>query len=220
MWCKSSINRVFLFFAVVILGCFLAFQLSIAGQGHGKGPKKKKAPAPVPQTGQTIIYSDYDDGYYRSGVAWPIPRFADNWDGTITDNLTKLIWMENANCRGRKAWADAITFCNDLASGSCALTDGSNQGDWRLPSINEMVSLIHWGVYNPAIPDTMGTGQLSDGNPFINVETAGFTPHHWTSTTYIYPSATEAFCVPFSSGGIDDLPKTKGLNVWCVKGGS
>jgi hypothetical protein len=180
-----------------------------------------RSQAIVPQTGQTDSYVDYDDGYHKTGVPWPIPRFTKNEDGTVTDNLTKLVWLENAKCRGGKTWAEAINFCNSLESGTCGLTDGSNPGDWRLPSINEMVSLIHWGVYNPAIPNTMGTGQLTEGNPFINVDTAGHKPHYWTSTTYFYPPpGTEAFCVPFSSGGIDELPKTEGLNVWCVKGGN
>jgi hypothetical protein len=186
----------------------------------------------VRQTGQTDCYDQSgnplpscdgtgQDGEYQMVVAWPVPRFTDNLNGTVTDNFTKLTWMENANCDGRKPWADAVDFCNNLASGSCGLTDGSNPGDWRLPNINEMVSLIHWGVYNPAVPNTMGTGQLSSGDPFINVETLGGIPHYWSSTTFIYqPGPAEAFCVPLSSGGIDDLPKTLGLHAWCVKGGN
>ena len=30
------------------------------------------------------------------GVPWPNPRFTDNGDGTVTDNLTGLIWLKNA----------------------------------------------------------------------------------------------------------------------------
>jgi hypothetical protein len=190
-----------------------------------------KSKALVQQTGQTDCYdqsgnllptcdSTGQDGEYQMVVSWPVPRFTDNLNGTVTDNLTNLTWMENANCEGRKSWSDALDFCNSLASGNCGLTDGSNPGDWRLPNINEMVTLIHWGVYNPAVPNTMGTGQLSYGDPFINVETAGTIPHYWSSTTFIYHAATEAFCVPLSSGGIDDLPKTMGLHAWCVKGGN
>ena len=66
-------------------------------------------PAPVPKTGQTISYEPGDDGYYQKGVAWPNPRFTDNGDGTVTDNLTGLIWLKNANCFGTRTWATALS---------------------------------------------------------------------------------------------------------------
>ena len=56
--------------------------------------------APVAQTGQTTIYISGDDGALQKGVDWPIPRFTDNGKGNIRDNLTKLIWLKNANCPG------------------------------------------------------------------------------------------------------------------------
>ena len=30
----------------------------------------------------------------------PSPRFTDNNDGTVTDNLTGLVWLKNANLFG------------------------------------------------------------------------------------------------------------------------
>ncbi len=56
--------------------------------------------APVPKTGQTTSYATGDDGILQKGVVWPIPRFKDNNNGTVTDNLTGLIWLKNANCFG------------------------------------------------------------------------------------------------------------------------
>lgn len=50
----------------------------------------------IPQTGQTTSYAAGDDGAVRTGVAWPNPRFTDNGDQTITDNLTGLMWEKNA----------------------------------------------------------------------------------------------------------------------------
>jgi hypothetical protein len=29
--------------------------------------------------------------------AWPNPRFIDNGNGTVTDNLTTMVWAEDAN---------------------------------------------------------------------------------------------------------------------------
>ena len=102
-------------------------------------------PAPIPQTGQTVCYNSSgtviacagtgQDGESKSGVAWPNPRFTDNANGTVTDNLTSLIWLKNANCFGSKIWTDALAAANSLATGSCGLTDGSKASDWHLPTI-------------------------------------------------------------------------------------
>ena len=51
-------------------------------------------PAPVPKSGQTTPYEPGDDGYLQRGAAWPNPRFSDNNDGTVTDNLNGLIWLK------------------------------------------------------------------------------------------------------------------------------
>ena len=66
-------------------------------------------PAPLRPTGQTPCYDAAgntigcasglgrgQDGHLLYGVTWPIPRFTDNADGTVTDNLTGLI-VESEN---------------------------------------------------------------------------------------------------------------------------
>lgn len=180
----------------------------------------------VPRTGQTYCWDTAgnpmncsgtgQDGEYQIGVRWRNPRFYDNLDGTVTDYLTGLIWLKNANCDGKKPWADALTFCNNLASGSCGLSDGSAPSDWRLPNINEMISLVHWGVYAPALPDTDGSGRWSEGDPFTNVRFTGGDPFYWSSTTFEYWH-NHAWTVPMSSGGQDVAPKTTSYYVWPVR---
>ncbi len=49
----------------------------------------------LPRTGQTTSYATGDDGDLQVGVDWPLPRFTDNNNGTVTDNLTGLIWLKN-----------------------------------------------------------------------------------------------------------------------------
>jgi hypothetical protein len=116
---------------------------------------------PVTKTGQTTSYAAGDDGDLEKGVAWPDPRFTDHGDGTVTDNLTGLIWLKNANCFGRRTWNQALSECNNLANGSCGLTDGSSAGDWRLPNVRELQSLVDYSRYDPALPA---------GHPFSNVQ--------------------------------------------------
>ncbi len=51
------------------------------------------------------------DGEYQKGIPYPDPRFIDNGDGTVTDNLTDLIWLKNANCfgPGSVSWSEALS---------------------------------------------------------------------------------------------------------------
>jgi hypothetical protein len=44
-------------------------------------------PALLPKTGQTTFSVTGDDGDLQTGVSSPTPRFTDNTDGTVTDNL-------------------------------------------------------------------------------------------------------------------------------------
>ena len=72
-------------------------------------------------------------------------------DGTVTDHLTGLIWLKNAGCFTPALFAAALTDANQLASGACGLTDGSKAGDWRLPNINELESMVDVSESNPAL---------------------------------------------------------------------
>ena len=91
--------------------------------------------AAVEKTGQTTSYATGDDGDLETGVVWPSPRFTDNSDGTVTDNLTGLIWLQDADAGdGTETWANALSICNSLATGQQGLSDGSSAGDWRLPT--------------------------------------------------------------------------------------
>jgi hypothetical protein len=67
--------------------------------------------------------------------------FIDNGDGTVTDTLTDLIWLQNANCDQPQNWNDAALFVSGLDNGDCGLSDGSASGDWRLPTKDELQSI-------------------------------------------------------------------------------
>ena len=95
----------------------------------------------------------------------------DNGDGTVTDNLTGLIWLKNANCFGLRNWEQALTDCNGLAHGQCGLTDGSSGAQWRLPNLFELESLRDMRYWEPALSNSAGTGQWTHGDPFINLLT-------------------------------------------------
>lgn len=172
----------------------------------------------LPKTGQTTPYSTGDDGTLQKGIGWiASTRFNDNGNGTITDKLTGLIWLKNASCLetiggvvkygyGYVTWANAITWCNNLASGSCGLTDASTAGQWRLPNITELESLVDAERYNPALPSS---------HPFSNVQA----DNYWSSSRYAI-SNNFAWVVSLYYGTLDSEDKVfTGGYVWPVRVG-
>ena len=174
--------------------------------------------ASLPRTGQTVSYASGDDASAQKGVTWPGTRFIDNANGTVSDQLTGLVWLKNAGCFSPSDWSTALTAANQLASGSCGLSDGSTAGQWRMPNANELESLVDVSRANPAI---------SSGHPFANINLA---KAYWTSTTYT-ALTTNAMAIRLSDGrwinGIDSGDgsftnnKTTSTNVlWAVKSGA
>ncbi len=139
------------------------------------------APAPVSKTGQTISYRTGDDGDYQAGVASPDPRFTDNGDGTVTDNLTGLMWAKDANLGGVMIWNAAIDYANNLSLGGEGCGSSNTCTDWRLPNRFELESLLDLGN-SPAFPS---------GHPFLNF--AG--TYYWSSTTYTNNLNIEGWCL-------------------------
>ena len=164
-------------------------------------------PAPVPKTGQTTSYDDKkrDDGELQKGVAWANQRFTDNQNGTVTDKLTGLIWLKKANAFDQKTWETALSDCNELKDRDHGLTDGSKAGQWRLPNVRELCSLIDYGRDNPALPED---------HPFDNVQPF----HYWSSSTYSY-NTTFGWVVYLYDGSVDDDAKSLDYYVWPVRGG-
>ena len=60
-----------------------------------------------------------------------VARFVDNGDGTVTDNLTGLMWQKNPG--GYVSWKSALAICENL--------ELAEFNDWRLPNIKELVSV-------------------------------------------------------------------------------
>jgi hypothetical protein len=173
-----------------------------------------RSAAPVPKTGQTTSYAIGDDGDLERGEAWPNPRFTDNGNGTVTDNLTGLVWLKNANCANTtRTWATALSDVAQLNTNgqmngnNCGDTsnDGSHQTDWRLPSVYELLSLTDFSQSGPSLPN---------GHPFTGVQTGDY----WSSTTYAV-STTDAWNVSMNSGHVQPLSKSVTTYVWAVRGG-
>jgi hypothetical protein len=212
-----------------MLGAVVITAVIAVGVG-GWVPWAVAQPAHVPQTGQTNCYaggalipcdSTGQDGALQAGVSWPVPRVRDRGDGTVRDNLTGLIWLKNTNCFGALPWDDALAAANNLAHGQCSLTDGSVAGDWRLPNVRELLSLIDYGSESPSLSNTAGTGKLTEGDPFVGVGSGGL---YWSSTSAGVSAdvaSIHAWFVSFQAGGGVGayLFKSDPSGVWPVRGG-
>lgn len=186
------------------------------------------------QTGQTTSYATGDDGNLREGIAWPFPRFVVNTGapdngGSVTDKLTGLIWAKNANimptrdpgfdlegpgcnpavpstCNdGFVAWQHALDYVKKL-------NDESYLGytDWRLPTVNELQSLLDSSRSNPP---------LSAGHPFTNV----YVSSYWSSSTYQFDT-TRAWQISMYNATVfvylkDDESHFRVGAVWPVRAG-
>jgi hypothetical protein len=182
-------------------------------------PMGKSGPlASVAKTGQTTSYAAGDDGDLEKGVGMDSGRFVDNNNGTVTDKQTGLIWLKDGQCTAfysadktgtnNRPWWAAVDSANKLAGGFCGLTDGSIAGDWRLPNVNELSSLIDHSRQSPALPE--------------NCPLAGSTnvsEYYWSSTTDVgYDSF--ALGVYFVDGSFYSYDKLYGdWYVRCVRGG-
>jgi DNA-binding beta-propeller fold protein YncE len=171
----------------------------------------------LPKTGQTLCFDENgtviscngtgQDGELQEGVAWPTPRLIDLGNGTVTDNLTGLMWTKNANvASGYVTWQESLNY---IASMNSANGGNGTYGfhDWRLPNRLELVSLIDFGNDDPSLPSI---------NPFNNSPTD---PYYWTSTTNIANFNSNVDIVHIGSAALFDDDKNLLNYLWAVRGG-
>jgi hypothetical protein len=166
----------------------------------------------VPAVAQTTAPS-----FYYPPSAWDLkmqcntkatcPRFVvlSNWIDTdhpsggaaVLDRETGLVW-EQSPTTSSFSWFHAQLQCNGL-------TVGSRLG-WRLPTLQELASLVDPTQDNPALPA---------GHPFSNVQSSSY----WSATTFAAVAGV-AWVVNFGSGLFVSFGGEAGSNfVWCVRGG-
>ncbi|NTW88325.1 MAG: DUF1566 domain-containing protein [Desulfobulbaceae bacterium] len=173
---KTQASRII----VVLFATFLSF---------GQLVRVQADTVSLPQTGQTNCYNadgvvnscagTGQDGDIRAGVPWPIPRFVDNLDRTITDKLTGLMWLKDADCfypdyPGRP-WQEVLTKVADMNaySGNYSCTNyTAAYNDWRLPTFLELVSL--------SIEEVPNSSTWLDTQGFVRVNSGGIAL--WSST--------------------------------------
>ncbi len=159
----------------------------------------------LPQTGQHRCYDGQgekrdceasgQDGELRQGTAWPSPRFGSNEDGVL-DLLTGLVWGQQADIASTPAsWGEALAAARHLAE--------KTGRPWRLPTINELESLVDASSHSPALPEA---------HPFASVREA-----YWSSTTSFFETDW-AYVLYLHKGAVGvGYKKNRDFAVWPVR---
>lgn len=115
----------------------------------------------------------------------------------IYDGNTNLDWQNNINNAVRlQAWNDAYTYCRNSNDG------GYN--DWRLPNVNELISIVDVAKSDPAIDDI-----------FSYTSSASY----WSSTSLSTTAGRVGWVVGFNSGlSVGLSGESNEQYVRCVRG--
>lgn len=134
-----------------------------------------------------------------------VTSFSNQPEDTVLDTRTNLLWekcsngLSGTNCATGistpLSWANAIAYCENLTRAS--------QSDWRLPTKNELMSIVDRTKDSPSINTT--AFPATSPNSF------------WSSTTYA-ASIGLAWSVYFTYGGSGGDGKANNNYVRCVTG--
>jgi hypothetical protein len=163
-------------------------------------------------------------------------RYQDNFNGTVTDCRTGLIWLKDANCRdtsggipkndinGALTWYDAMKWVAGLGDTrpmniTCLLRDGSSAGDWRLPTKTEWMAMVSNAkkqvLFDPALTKGTGVGIWSGGDIFNLVQSS----FYW-SLTSVVSEPDKVWFMYLYDGSVGNAPKTPNTAyVWAVRDG-
>jgi hypothetical protein len=119
----------------------------------------------------------------------------------VYDQETGLVW-EQSPATTPQIWSTAQYVCNRKTVG--------NRKGWRVPTVQELASLIDPSVSlpGPALPA---------GHPFDQTALRVF---YWSASTRGGADlAGDGWTVAFNSGEVFPYSKASNVNVWCVRGG-
>ena len=134
--------------------------------------------SPIVDTNQGTCYDTSElidcpadgDAFYGQDAQYTgnTPSYSDNGDGTVSDNVTGLVWTQDLS-DASMAWSEASGYCEAL--------DVGDVDDWRLPNIDELWSIRDFSAGWPWV-DTDYFYLVGDGSE-------GGQQHSWSSNYYL-----------------------------------
>jgi hypothetical protein len=174
---------------------------------------------PIVDTNQAACYDNSDlidcpaegDAFYGQDAQYTgtTPSYTDNGDGTVTDNLTGLVWEQTPDA-GNYSWDEARAYCESLSLG--------DSDTWRMPSLKELFSISDFSAGWPYLDQTYFDLTTTDS---ISKD-----EQYWSSNYYAGHTAEgqydAAFGVNHATGHIKAYPALvtgpMGKHVRCVSG--
>ena len=137
----------------------------------------------------TADFAKSTSWYVRAVRGEPLKEslFRDNGDGTVTDESTGLMWLQQTG--GPMTWSDALAYCESLP-----ITQSAGYSDWRLPNVIELQSLVDYDD---------DTEPVIDGGVFPDAQAE----RYWSSTSRA-SSPANAWVVDFRDGESDTENKS------------
>lgn len=133
----------------------------------------------------------------------PTSDFSDNGDGTVTHNITGLTWKR---CAEGQTWSGS-TCSGTTKTYSWAQANALGSGDWRLPTVAELVTIVERDNFKPAINTTIFPNMATSDSSF------------WSASVYA-GDLSQAWYVNFGPGNSYSFSKSDDpLQVRLVRGG-
>lgn len=209
--------------------------------GESGLPQKNNLSYPIVDTGQVICYDNSDvincptegEAFYGQDAQFTgnSSSYTDNGDGTVTDNITGLVWQQSpdTNSDGNITAADKMSHTNSSSYCENLLLGGYD--DWQLPTIKQLFSLIDFTGVDPSGYEGTDTSGLI---PFINTDYFDFAygdtdsgeriidSQYASSTYYVGNGEQYLFGVNFADGrikgyGLSMRGKEKTFLVSCIR---
>jgi hypothetical protein len=114
--------------------------------------------------------------------------------GMAKDERTGLMWQDNRFVESERVnFSQAERLCRDLRLGGYT--------DWRIPTIKELLTIIDYNKYDPAILDGFSIAESR---------------YYWSSTQYM-GDPDKVWGIDFKDGATDGNGKSYDRRVRCVR---
>jgi len=112
--------------------------------------------------------------YVRGNTEYGINDLLDNGDGTVSDQATGLMWMQDDNGEGL-LWEDALSYAES--------TEFAGYNDWRLPDAKELQSIVDY-TRSPSTTSSAAIDPVFNCTEITNEAGESDYPFYWSSTTH------------------------------------